>query len=137
MGQQGINNIFIPQVTKRPGEKQVDLSNKLSSSGETSDFRTLLDHQLTGLAESHGLKISHHAAKRLKEREIHVDSDEWMRIKEGVDKLKAKGGQDSLVITDYGVYIVDVKNGTIVTAIDKQDMAKNVFTKIDSTVFID
>ena len=137
MGQQGINNIFIPQVTKRPGEKQVDLSNKLSSSGETSDFRTLLDHQLTGLPESHGLKISHHAAKRLKERKIHVDSDEWMRIKEGVDKLKAKGGQDSLVITDYGVYIVDVKNGTIVTAIDKQDMAKNVFTKIDSTVFID
>ena len=136
MGRNGINNILIPQVTKHSGQKQVDLSNKLSSSGERSDFKKLLDHQLTGLPESYGLKISHHAAKRLNERKIHIDSDEWMRIKEGVDKLKAKGGQDSLVITEHGVYILDIDNGTIVTAIDKQDMAENVFTKIDSTVFI-
>ena len=133
----GINNILIPQVTKKPGQKQVDLSNKLSKSGERSDFRKLLDHELTGLSESHGLKISHHAAKRLSERKIHVDSDEWMRIKEGVEKLTEKGGQDSLVVTDHRAYIMDIKNRTIVTVIDKQDMAENVFTKIDSTVFVD
>ena len=136
MGEKGIGNILIPQVTKKPGQNKIDLSNKLPESARRSDFRELLDHQLTDLSEGHGLRISQHAAKRLSERKINVDSEEFMRIKEGVDKLKAKGGQDSLVVTDHGAYIVDINNGTIITAIGKQDMAENVFTKIDSTIFI-
>lgn len=59
-----------------------------------------------------------------------------MKIKEGVDKLKEKGGKESLLVTDNAAYIVDVPNNTIVTAIDKDKMSENVFTKIDSTIFM-
>ena len=150
MGGKGVNNVFIPQVTKRAGQKKIDLSNKLLEASQISDFRKLLSksdtvalksNYLKGAStppdgELHGLKISQHAAKRFNERKIDINSEEFMRIKEGVDKLKAKGGQDSLVITNDGAYIVDVDNQVIVTAIDRRDMTENVFTKIDSTVFI-
>ena len=53
-----------------------------------------------------------------------------------MSKLRAKGGKDSLVITDQAAYIVDVKNNKVVTAVDKGSMNENVFTKIDSTVFV-
>ena len=53
-----------------------------------------------------------------------------------MDKLKTKGGQDSLVITGKAAYIVDVPKNTIVTAIDKDSMSENVFTKIDSTILM-
>jgi flagellar operon protein len=55
-----------------------------------------------------------------------------MRLK----KLQEKGGQDSLVITEKAAYIVDVANNKVVTAIDKDNIADNVFTKIDSTVLV-
>jgi flagellar operon protein len=50
--------------------------------------------------------------------------------------LKLKGGQDSLVITGKAAYIVDVSKNTIVTAIDKDSIGENVFTKIDSTILM-
>ena len=52
-------------------------------------------------------------------------------------KLKEKGGKESLIITSTGAYIVDVKNNTIVTAIDKENLKENIFTKIDSTILLD
>ena len=53
-----------------------------------------------------------------------------------MDKLREKGGQDSLVVTEKAAYILDVGNNTIVTAMDKENLQENVFTKIDSTVMI-
>ena len=50
--------------------------------------------------------------------------------------LKNKGGKDSLVITDKAAYIVDVPGKKVVTAIDKESIESNVFTKIDSTVLV-
>ena len=51
-------------------------------------------------------------------------------------KLKKKGGHDSLVITNKAAYIVDVDDNKIVTAIDKNNIENNIFTKIDSTVIV-
>ena len=51
-------------------------------------------------------------------------------------KLKAKGSQNSLIVSDKAAYIVDVKNNKLVTAVDKGSMSENIFTKIDSTMFI-
>ena len=42
----------------------------------------------------------------------------------------------TLVVTDKAAYIIDVDKVMAVTAIDKADMSENVFTKIDSTYFI-
>src|SRR5207342_1606197 len=89
-----------------------------------SDFKEIFDSKLKDL------KISGHAAKRLKERNLEMDQVEYLKLKEAVSQRKKKGGNDSLVITGKAAYIIDVKNKTIVTAMDKENMENNVFTKI-------
>lgn len=131
-----INNIFIPNVTSLPGNnQQVDKSNQLNK-GQQSEFKSMLQDQISSASIDHGINLSVHAAKRLHERSIDIDSNEYMKLKEAMGKLREKGGNDSLVITPKAAYILDVKNNKIVTAIDKNSLSENVFTKIDSTLFV-
>jgi flagellar operon protein len=137
MANSKVNNILIPNVSKLPKHKSVDVSNKLdgSKSGQ-NDFGNLLKEQIGGTKPGHGINLSVHAARRMQERNLNMDSSEYMKLKAAMDKLRNKGGQDSLVITDKAAYILDVGNNKIVTAIDKDSIAENVFTKIDSTLII-
>lgn len=130
-----INNMLIPNVSKLPKQERVDVSNKLQS-GETSDFKKLLQDKIGNVKNDHGINLSVHAAKRLNERNLSLNNDDFFKIKNAIGKLKEKGGQDSLIITDKAAYIVDVNNNKIVTAIDKGSLSENVFTKIDSTVVV-
>lgn len=132
-----INSILIPNVTKAPGQKKVDVSNRLPKDDKVSDFKKLLEQEVGGQKPLHGgINLSTHAAKRLEERKIDFNGEEYLKVKEAITRLKAKGGRDSLVITDKAAYIVDVANNRVVTAVDKSNMNENVFTKIDSTVFM-
>ncbi|MDO9180761.1 MAG: TIGR02530 family flagellar biosynthesis protein [Bacteriovorax sp.] len=136
-----INNILIPNITKLPGKQNVDTTNKLAK-GETSEFKSLLDSNLEQSVQSpiseapKGLHLSTHAMRRLQERNLSIDKEEYTKILSAIDKLKLKGGQDSLVITSKAAYIVDVPKNMIVTAIDKDSIGDNVFTKIDSTILM-
>lgn len=135
-----INNILIPNVTKLPSKTNAESINKLGK-GETSEFKNLLDSNLeqseSPLAESpKGLHLSTHAMRRLQERNLSLDKDEYAKLQSAIDKLKTKGGQDSLIITGKAAYIVDVPKNMIVTAIDKDSIGDNVFTKIDSTILM-
>ncbi len=112
---------------------------KLNKQKANSDFLKLLNNKLEVEKQNstEDLKISKHAAKRIDERDMDLKSEEFFKIKEAIGKLKNKGGQDSLVITKKGAYIVDVEKNTIVTALNKNNLGNNVFTKIDSTIIID
>lgn len=94
-------------------------------------FRQILNEKL--LPE---LKISAHAQKRLQERGITLSPKEMAGIKEAVRKAQAKGCRDSLVVLDRMALIVSVENQTVVTAVDQQSLKENVFTNIDSAVFV-
>jgi flagellar operon protein len=133
-----INNILIPNVTKTGGQKKVDVSNRLPKNEKGSEFKNLLN-EIDGGGQKPihgGINLSTHAAKRLEERQIDFNGEEYLKVKEAITRLKAKGGKDSLVITEKAAYIVDVANERVVTAVDKMSMNENVFTKIDSTVFM-
>lgn len=138
-----INNILIPNVSTIPSNKNVENANKLKS-GETSEFKNLLDSTLdqnavaAGTLEQapKGINLSTHAMRRLQERNLTIDKEEYNKLQTAMDRLKLKGGQDSLVITGKAAYIVDVPKNTIVTAIDKDSIGENVFTKIDSTILM-
>jgi len=142
MASNKINNILIPNVTTIPSNKTVEKS-KLNP-GETSEFKNLLDSTLDQNPEQDsllnpvpkGIKLSTHAMRRLQERNMSLDREEYQKLQTAIDRLKTKGGQDSLVITGKGAYIVDVPKNTIVTAIDKESIGENVFTKIDSTILM-
>lgn len=132
-----INKLLIPNVSKLPKHKSVDLTGKLEEHAKAGEFQKVLDkqinpHQVLG----HGIKLSLHAAKRLQERNLEMDNNEFLKLRGAMDKLMEKGGRDSLIITSNAAYIVDVGKNTIVTAIDKDNIGENVFTKIDSTLVV-
>ncbi len=99
------------------------------------DFSKILDEK-TNTLSTQEISLSQHAQKRLEQRSINLDSNEYMKLKQALQSLQHKGGKESLVITDKAAYIMDVTNKKIVTAMNKQELQDNVFTKIDSTVFV-
>jgi len=127
-----INNILIPNVTRPSNTEKVQQSEKNVNPNE---FSSLLQETIEA-QQPQGIKLSVHAAKRLQDRNMEVDGAELKKIQSGIDKLASKGGSDSLLITSKGAYIIDVPKRTIVTAIDKDSISENVFTKIDSTVIL-
>lgn len=132
-----INNILIPNVTKTSQQKNVDVSNRLpKDEGKASEFKNLLSEINSEKPVHGGINLSTHAAKRLNERKIDFNGEEYLKVKQAIAKLSAKGSKNSLVITDKAAYVVDVANEKVITAVDKMSMNDNVFTKIDSTVFM-
>lgn len=144
MTKNSINPLLIPRI-------QVPVKNKVSENtdqevGELqsefkSEFKQLLDSDnalkdILQTPKGQDVEFSLHALKRIKQRNLEMNNDEYLKIKGAIEKLRNKGGQDSLVVTNKAAYIVDVANNKIVTAMDKEDMAENVFTKIDSTLFV-
>jgi flagellar operon protein len=83
-----------------------------------------------------GLKFSNHAVERMRSRGINFAPEQMSAIENGVAKAAAKGSKDTLVITGESALIVNVKNKTVVTVMDRAGMKENVFTNIDSTVMV-
>jgi flagellar operon protein len=127
-----IKSLLIPNIsTLTSDSKKTEKTNSLRP-GEKSEFNEHLERQQI----SEEINFSGHAIKRLQERNIDLDGGEYLKIKEAMGKLRTKGGHDSLVITQKAAYVVDVDKNTVVTAVDKNNMNENVFTKIDSTIFM-
>ncbi|NLW57129.1 MAG: flagellar protein [Firmicutes bacterium] len=96
-----------------------------------ANFQEILSEKLA--AE---LKISAHAQKRMAERGINLSPREIEGIKEAVAKAQTKGCRDSLVVLDRVALVVSVENKTVITAVDAGKLKDNVFTNIDSAVFV-
>jgi len=46
-----------------------------------------------------------------------------------------KGSKDSLVLIDDIAFVVNVRNRTVITAVNSNELKENVFTNIDGAVF--
>jgi flagellar operon protein len=82
------------------------------------------------------VRFSHHAEQRLEQRGIQLLPEQMAKIESAIDKAAAKGAKDSLILFNDMAFIVNVKNRTIVTAMDGSSIQDNVFTQIDSAVVI-
>lgn len=82
------------------------------------------------------IKLSYHASKRLEQRGIELGKDQLEKIAEAIDKAAAKGSKETLVLMQDTAFIVNVKNRTIVTAVNGPSLTEGVFTQIDSAVII-
>lgn len=127
-----INESLIPQVNSSSLKKKAPEAKGVSS----QEFEQLLKQEIAPAKKEIDLTISKHAQKRIDDRSLDFDQNEFLKIKDAITKLRDKGGKDSLIITNKAAYIVDVNNERIVTAMNKDDMSENVFTKIDSTLFV-
>lgn len=92
------------------------------------------DEVLQGELES--VKFSHHAQARLESRNIQLSNDDIKQLSDAVNQAGQKGAQDSLVIMKNVAFIVNVKNRTVVTAVDGDKLNNNLFTNIDSAVLV-
>lgn len=82
------------------------------------------------------LKFSAHAVERMRSRGISMNPETLERLNGAVDKAEKKGAKETLVLTPDAALIVNIKNRTVITAMDKNALKDNVFTNIDSTVVI-
>ncbi len=79
-------------------------------------------------------KFSKHAANRLSERNIELDDKVMDRLSAGMQAAGQKGINESLVMVDQLAFIVNVKNQTVITALDGSEKDGGVFTNIDGAV---
>ena len=93
-------------------------------------FDQLLNKQI----DQQGVKFSKHAVDRMNSRGISFSPNQMQRLEQAVSQVEAKGGKDSLVMIDNTALVVSVKNDTVVTVVDKEQLKNNVFTNIDSAV---
>ncbi len=82
------------------------------------------------------IEFSKHARNRIISRDIKVSGNELRKLNKGVEKAEDKGARDSLIMVNKVAYIVSVENKTVITAIDDENVKENVFTNIDSAVFM-
>ena len=82
------------------------------------------------------LKFSAHAQKRMESRNITINSDEMKKIEESVAKLRNKGCQDPVILSEERAYVISIKNITVVTIVDEGSLKDSVFTNIDSMTLV-
>lgn len=99
----------------------------------SQSFRMILAEQKTNQNQ---LKVSKHASIRLHERNIHIDDGQWEKITNKIFEAKAKGVNDSLVLTSNAALIVSAKHATVITAMNRQEAQDQLFTNIDGTIVL-
>lgn len=85
------------------------------------------------LADTAGqVRFSKHAAQRLETRNIDMSDEQKARLSHAASQAREKGMNESLVMVDNLAFIVNVKNNTVITAVNDVDHA--VFTNIDGAI---
>lgn len=82
------------------------------------------------------VKFSAHALQRLQERQIALGEKDLAKINEAVCAADKKGARSSLLLYQDVALVASIKNRTIITAMDGEDLQTHVFTNIDSAVII-
>ncbi|MBU0983215.1 MAG: hypothetical protein KKA42_05055 [candidate division Zixibacteria bacterium] len=82
------------------------------------------------------VSFSKHASQRLHSRGIALSDEQLTKISAAVDKAEAKGSRETLILTDDAALVVAVKNRTVITAFDRDNLRDGVVTSIDSAVIL-
>ncbi|MDE6761122.1 MAG: flagellar protein [Lachnospiraceae bacterium] len=114
---------------KKPNWQNVTTEQGLS-------FQEILKKTSSAKENLPGVIFSKHANERLASRNINLNDDQMNRLNKGVMQAKEKSINESLVMMDNIAFIVNVKNNTVITAMDQENNDSNVFTNIDGAVIV-
>lgn len=81
-----------------------------------------------------GVQLSSHAQKRVDRRDLDLDPARMQRLDSAITRAAEKGSRNSVVMLDDLAVVVDVRQRTVVTALNAQQGKERVFTNIDSVV---
>lgn len=93
-------------------------------------------HLESAIQASGQLVVSKHAKERLRQRNIQISSDCWAEIEEKVFEARKMGVNDSLVLIQNAALIVNAKNQTVITALDREEASSQIFTNINGTIVL-
>lgn len=104
-------------------------TSKKNSAQEGMSFQDILTKT------SENVKFSKHANMRLESRNITLSDTQMVRLNQGISQARGKSINESLVMMDNLAFIVNVKNNTVITALEQGEDG-NVFTNIDGAVIV-
>lgn len=114
-----------------------------ANKGDAAEFKEALKNQLQTKVEDGQLKtrsgllqFSNHAVERMQKRGITFTPEQINKIETAVEKANLKGAKETLVLSEDAALIVNLKDNKVVTVMDREMLKENVFTNIDSTVFV-
>ena len=113
----------VPKKTGSSGEQSQEVSFDQILAGKQQEVSKQIDSEL---------KFSKHANERLARRNIDLSKEQVARLENGTNKAREKGIKETLVMVDDLAFIVNVKNNTVITAVNDTEDA--VFTNIDGAV---
>jgi len=96
-------------------------------------FNEILDSHLHG---SSGIQFSKHAQARLHSRGIEMNDKRIGQLSQAISKAESKGSKETLVLTEDTAFVVSVKNRTVITVFDRDNLREGVVTAIDSAVIM-
>ena len=123
--QRPVNLLEIAQRGKQPGADK--------KAGGDLAFKQVFSEELAG---KRGVTFSKHASERLFSRGIEMPQERLNQISDAIDKAETKGSKETLILTDDTALVVSVKNRTVITAFDKQNLRDGIVTSIDSAVIL-
>ncbi len=106
------------------------------SDRQVVSFQDVLQKKQQEAVDKDSLIFSKHANERLISRNINLNEEQMSRLNKGVVQAREKRINESLVMMDNIAFIVNVKNNTVVTAMDQAANDNNVFTNIDGAVIV-
>lgn len=121
-----MNGIRVPFIPIEQVGNQVSINPQSPSISFDSVFQQELEK----------IKFSNHALKRLENRNIQLGDADISKIQSAMERAELKGSKDSLVMMEDTAFIVNIPNRTVVTAMAVGSSYENIFTNIDSVVFV-
>jgi flagellar operon protein len=113
----------------------IEIANRKNTAAEnvSPNFNNLLKSQLN---DTGNIQFSKHAQARLHSRGIEINNERLNQLTEAINKADSKGSKETLVLADDSAYVVSVKNRTVITVFDRENLREGVVTSIDSAVII-
>ena len=119
-----------PQIGAKPAQAAP------APSGGPGFGKVLQEQSLAAATAQAGIKISGHALTRLASRQITLTGDDVAKLGQAMTRAAAKGAKDSLILMDKTALVVSVANRTVITAVSREALKENIFTNIDSAMFL-
>lgn len=123
------NNLINPNLVNKVKKTESIVNNKVSNTNNKT-FKEIFENK----AENANILFSKHAYMRLNSRNLQLSNAQIKRVEDGIKRAEEKGIRDSLVLVDNIALLVNIKNKTVVTAIDNN--SEKVYTNIDGAVIV-
>ena len=127
------------QISNQPRPVNLlEIANRNKGAAEKTDrskrtFNQILAEQLN---DGNEVRFSKHARARLHSRGIELNVDSVNRLAQAIEKADGKGSRETLVLADDSAYVVSVKNRTVITVFDRDNLREGVVTSSDSAVIM-